>query len=236
MSDLLTLESHPAWHQFQTVSKDLKFFFDPNLDYENCHTSRDRLRAIMAHFGVDPKHRRSSYPKSMLVESFKTHLLPIIKPFIHEPKASEAVAISEDIPKLDLAAKSTTKVKLRTELRKHVPSLKTTTAMDKTELTKLYRWYILNESDNATASGSTQSQPIRFVDQPAKWTLKELCQARLDNIRFALQFYRPDVFIPHKCSTVAILNRVYEKFILNMPVQADVITEGVHYYVRKLVK
>ncbi|KAH9819106.1 hypothetical protein DFH28DRAFT_925217 [Melampsora americana] len=229
MSDNLTLTSHPAWHKFQTVPKELAFFFDANLDYDNRHTSRDRLRAIMAHFEVDSKHRKSCFSKDMLVDSFKTHLLPNIKEFIRPAKTPDAIPMSEDCPKLDLAARSTTKAKLRAELKKHVPTLKTTQAMDKTELTNLYRQYILNESDASTVAGSSQ----RFTNKPPKWNLTELRQARLDDIRYALQFYRPDIFITHKSSTVEICKRIYEKFLLNMPIQADVITEGVHYYIRK---
>ncbi|KAH9806801.1 hypothetical protein DFH28DRAFT_1141575 [Melampsora americana] len=232
MSDNLTLTSHPAWHKFQSVPKELAFFFDADLDYHDRHTSRDRLRAIMAHFEVDAKYRKTSFSKDALVDSFKTHLLPTIKPFINPPKTTDAIAIAEDCIKLDLAAKSTTKVKLRNELKKHVPTLKTTHAMDKTELTKLYRQYILNESASAPTPGA--SGTTRFIDKPPVWTISELRQARLDDVRSALQFYRPDIFITHKCSTVEICNRIYEKFMLKMPIQDDVITEGVHYYIRNL--
>ncbi|EGG08738.1 uncharacterized protein MELLADRAFT_61474 [Melampsora larici-populina 98AG31] len=180
----------------------------------------------MAHFEVDAKHQESTVTKDILVDSFKTHLLPIIKPFILPQKTPDSVPICEDSSKLDLTANSTTKLKLRNELKKYVPTLKTTHAMGKTELVTLYQKYIMNESN--------ASQGSRFMKKPPRWNLAELHQARLDDIRYALQFYRPDIFITHKSSTVEICKRIYEKFLLNMPIQADVITEGVHYYIRQL--
>lgn len=77
------LTAHPAWHKVQTLSRDLRVFFDPNLDLQSRYITRARLRAIMAHFEVDSKiYRRECHTKHDLIEVFRANLLPIIQPFI----------------------------------------------------------------------------------------------------------------------------------------------------------
>ncbi|KAH9807514.1 hypothetical protein DFH28DRAFT_1139054 [Melampsora americana] len=228
MSDYLTLESHPAWSQFQSLHKDFKKFLDPDLEYRDA--TRDELRAVMAHFGIAAQYRRSNLKKEPLFKNYKTQLIPVIQPFLIKKPSNQIAIDTENVVKLDLAASDTTKGDILAEVKKHVPTMRTTSMMDRTELITLYRSSVLLEKSD---TGETPANP-RFMDKPLKWSHKELLRKRRDDIRSALQFLRPDIFIPTKFLSLDVCTRVYEKFVLNMAVESDVIVHGVHYYCRKL--
>ncbi|KAH9815070.1 hypothetical protein DFH28DRAFT_928190 [Melampsora americana] len=239
MSDHLTLQSDPAWVKFQSMSTndDLKKFLDPDLDPRKA--TCPQLRKVMAHFEIEAKYRRSNALKEDLVENYTKRLLPIIRPMLGEPKSTNAIMIdTQDIPKLDLDSNLTTKRKLRCELAKHVPTLETNSEMSRPELLRLYQNSILLEQPDQPTQGLTmspstsKSTDTRYTADPPVWTHAELLEKRRDDIRFALQVHKPHIFIPTKCITLTICQRIYEKFVLNMEVNTDVIIEGVHYYLR----
>ncbi|KAH9818832.1 hypothetical protein DFH28DRAFT_887858 [Melampsora americana] len=231
MSDVLTLNSHPAWEKFQTLHNDYKKFLDPELEYHKatCH----ELRAVMAHFGIGAQYRRSNLKKPALFQNYHEQLIPYIKPFLNK-KENQIEIDHENIVKLDLNSPATTKDDLIREIKKHVPTLITNSVMDRTELLRTYRTSVLLEkSPSAGTKGSSSTTDSRYMVPPPKWTHAQLLRMRRDDIRSALQFQRPDIFIPTKFLTLEVCTRVYEKFILNMSVEADVIVHGVHYYCRE---
>lgn len=239
MSDYLTLQSHPAWAKFQSMKDEFSKFMDP--DFDPNKATCPQLRKVMAHFEIEAKYRRTTAYKADLVENYKEKVLPMIRPFLGPSNSSNAITVDlpQDIVKLDLDSNLTTKSKLRNELRTHVPTLSTNSQMNRPELIRAYRKSILLETPEPTGADSTQgststsqSTNKRFTSDPLIWTHAELLEKRRDDIRFALQVHRPQIFIPTKCITLAICTRIYEKFILNMEVNSDVLIEGVHYYVR----
>lgn len=227
MSDRLALESHPAWKQFQAIPSHLTIFMNPDLDPRK--TTCPKLREILRHFSIAFK---SGALKADLVKAYNDELTPILRLFLSPGKATDEIEIDtpRQLVKLDLAAKSTTKKKLRAELEQHAPTTHTTTDMDRPELIRLYKKHVLLEKPTE-GSSSIITDP-RFTTVPEVWTHQELLGKRRDDIRFALQVHRPNIFIPTKFVTVNTCARIYEKFILTMHVEEDFITEGVHYFVR----
>ncbi|KAH9814174.1 hypothetical protein DFH28DRAFT_892890 [Melampsora americana] len=228
MSDHLTKTSHPAWSQFQSVPKDYDFFFES--DFNPRDTTCDKLRFIMKHFGLKAKLRGSGVRKPELVQNFKETLFPIIQPFIRKSPAVDEIAIDKphDATKLNLEDAATTKQVLYDELKRLVPSLLGTSLMDRSELVRLYRASVLLEKNQSLG----QALESRFITKPDLWSHEELLRKRRDDIRSALQFHAPYIFIPTKCLTLEICTRIYEKFLLGMDVEADVIVEGAHFYIR----
>lgn len=236
MSDYLTLESHPAWTQFQAASSnsDLVKYFDPDLQYRDAR--REQLRTIMSQFGILAKYRKSSDIKDVLFNNYQKHLIPVIKPFMKTKQISSEIVIDpKDTVKLDITAPSITKDELFKELKRNVPTMRTTPLMDRGELIRTYQSSVLLEKNTSFGDGLTPNSTTndRYMIKPPYWTHEELLRKHRDDIRSALQFYRPDIFIPVKFLTLDICTRIYEKFMLKMTVEADVIIHGVHYYVRQ---
>lgn len=246
MSDNLALKSHPAWAKIQSLQDDHKKFLQPDLEYRNA--TRDQLRAVMAHFGIAAEYRHSALKKGLLFKNYQQKLIPYIRPFITQ-KTDQIEIDPGNIVRLDLNSSATTKNDLLREIKKHVPTLITNTVMDRTELLRTYRTSVLLEQpleqptggtdgEYPESQGATESQgasiETRYMVPPHKWTLDQLLRMRRDDIRSALQFHRPDIFIPTKFLTVEVCTRVYEKFILMLPVETDAIVHGVHYYCRDM--
>lgn len=233
MSDHLTLESHPAWEKFQSLHKDLKRFLKTDLEYREA--TKDQLRAVMAHFGISAEYRRSSSQKGVLFANYQEQLIPYIRPFLD---AQQIIIDTENVVKLDVNSLATTKDDLIRELKKHVPTLITNSMMDRAELIRSYqRSVFLEKSTPAGTEGSTSTSNFtdtRYMAIPHRWNNEELLRMRRDDIRSALQFYRPDIFIPTKFLSLEVCTRIYQKFMLDMDVEQDVIVHGVHYYCRPM--
>ncbi|EGG11564.1 uncharacterized protein MELLADRAFT_102580 [Melampsora larici-populina 98AG31] len=190
MSDYLTLESHPAWTQFQAASsnKDLIKHFDPDLEYRDAR--RDEMRSLMIQFGILPQYRRSTANKQILFDNYHKHLIPIIQPFMEKKTSSQIEIDVQNTVKLDVEAPSTTKEELCKELKKHVPTMRTTSLMDRGELIRTYQTSVLLEKhpsvgDELTRDSSTNH---RFMTNPGVWPHQELLRKHRDDIRSALQF------------------------------------------------
>lgn len=127
MSGCLTLESHPAWKQFQSIPSHLMIFTDPDLD--PCKTTCPKLRDILCHFSIIPK---SSAFKADLGKAYNEKLKPILQRFLSPRKANDKIQIAtpRQFIKLELAAKSTTKKKLFVELKQNASTMNTTSDMD----------------------------------------------------------------------------------------------------------
>lgn len=233
---------HQLEEKISTIPLRCRFLLDPKVNYNDLTTSRPRLIEMMKHFDVPPPKSKSA-SKPEVVTYYKTHLLPIIQPFIRMPNVpsppsstqssdiqstSGPMNVSESpshMTNLDSLIntdlKSTTKPLLYETLSRHHLRSMVLLTMAKKDLVKLYHRYIRN---------NPLPPPTHFQLRPHASSIEEMRGKDRDQIRHAIQCYCPHIFIPSLVCNTPILLKLYEAFVLESVSAHEALCEGVHYH------
>ncbi|KAH9808457.1 hypothetical protein DFH28DRAFT_909545 [Melampsora americana] len=219
--------SDPNFTKIQTIADELRPYLQTEWDDKMTKKiTKPQIYCILHHFNPETKSRPSNL-KDSLIASFEKDVKPLIKPhfIVFQNPAGEAMETEQSgniDPDFDPLSSKTTCQMLRNAIERKEPSVDIPKTARRDWLLWLYKAYV--DRDIVIPKDS------RWTSRPRVLGVDRLKRETIEDLRFALQVYAPQVFVHSVAMVHPVMVSLYLEFIRGEPeTVARRAVEGFHY-------
>ncbi|EGG10881.1 uncharacterized protein MELLADRAFT_92228 [Melampsora larici-populina 98AG31] len=223
----IPLTQHPLYAKVKTLHDSLHPFLCHDWESNDTYNLTSlKYYNVLLHFNPNTKARPTKL-KKILIDMFKTELLPQLAPFCIPPPAplsSQMETDQEDID-FDPLDRRTTVAMLSDAIRSQSSRVSISSVALKDEVLALYKHYV-----NPYLAGLKKST---YTRKPNIVSSNRLDKLTTHQIRHALQAHHPEVFVNCPVLKISHYKALYRKFVMDEPKLAkeEDLVEGYHYWI-----
>lgn len=215
--------SEPFKAKIDTLPDFLQRFLDPNTKLSDRSTKCEFISGII--YWIHPETPK--FPRNTKKEALANHFMEKVFPHLVNTIRARMVAAEiepdNQLASLDPDASTSTAPMIRTALGKASAQILLSKLQTKSELVKIFKKL-------SNSCGSSGPPAIYHLDVSKPMPINEASKKSRDDLRYAIQYHRPDIFMPSTAISKSILLAAYDKFVNQAAVGPDVLVDGVHYF------
>ncbi|EGF97411.1 uncharacterized protein MELLADRAFT_85581 [Melampsora larici-populina 98AG31] len=213
--------------KLQTIADDLRPFLQSKWDAKMTKKiTKPQIYRIVFHFDPATKSR-PTHLKQVLIAAFDKDVKPLIQPYYISSRhpagdEMETEETTKSDPDFDPLSSKTTCQMLRDAIQKKEPEVEIPKIARREGLLWLYKAYV--DSDICIPKDS------RWTSKPRVLAGDRLQRETVEDLRFALQLYAPQVFVHSVAMVHPVMVSLYQQFVREEPETVSrKAVEGFHY-------